>query len=218
MGNYILVNKLSIPLILASASEARTELLAAAGFSFKRVRPEVKEPAPDQGESLQRYVIRLARLKAEAIAASRSYACVLAADTALCLPPTRPTRGRLRVIGKPEGENNDDRAAAAGRMLTKLAGREHCICTGICLIAPGKTGCRWRTRTGSVTARVRLRLLTTDEIREYVRRTRPWHCAGAYALQGAGAAIIADIRGDPTTIIGLPMVLTTKILGDYYNT
>ncbi|MCA1808302.1 MAG: nucleoside triphosphate pyrophosphatase [Kiritimatiellia bacterium] len=188
-------------LILASASPARAALLRAAGLRFRVVPSAAAEPPPAPGEALRTYLIRLARLKAQVVAARYPQAVVLAADTALCLPPARPpAKTRLQIIGKP---GNQPRAR---RMLRQLAGKEHLLGTGLCIMVGGQA------RTACDMARVRLRELTPIEIEEYLRRAQPWHCAGAYALQGAGASIVSRIHGDPTTIIGLPLEKTLRLL------
>ncbi len=203
-----------MPLILASASAARADLLRAAGIKFRIAPAHAAEPPPAPGESLQHYLERLAQIKAQAAAPRHPGAAVLAADTVLCLPADRANQTRLRLIGKPAGQTPAARAASAARLLKELAGREHLIGTGVCVLGPADArGCR-SMRCGYAAARVRLRYLTPPEIRHYVALVQPWHCAGAYALQGAGAAIIAAVRGDPTTIIGLPMALTLRLLAD----
>lgn len=201
-----------MPLILASASAARADLLRAAGIKFRLAPAHVAEPPPALGEPLQHYLERLAQMKARAAAPRHPGAAVLAADTVLCLPARRANQTRLRIIGKPAGQTPAARAASAARLLRELEGREHLIGTGVCVLGPADARGRRAMRCGYAAARVRLRDLTPPEIRHYVAQVKPWHCAGAYALQGAGAAIIAEVRGDPTTIIGLPMALTIRLL------
>ncbi len=168
-----------VELILASASAARADLLRAAGIKFRRAPAIVAEPPPAPGESLKHYLERLAQMKARAAAPRHPRAAILAADTVLCLPDGRANRKRLRIIGKPRGRTPAARAASAARLLRELAGREHLIGTGICLLAPAEARGRRAMRRGYVAARVRLRALAPPEIRHYVAQVKPWRCAGA---------------------------------------
>ncbi len=201
-----------VGLILASASSARADLLRAAGIKFRVAPAHVSEPPPAPGEPLKNYLERLAQMKARAAARRHPRAAILAADTVVCLPAGRAKRTRLRIIGKPQGRTPAALAASAARLLRELSGREHLIGTGVCVLGPADARGRRAMRRGYVAARVHLRALAPPEIRHYVALVKPWQCAGAYALQGAGAAIIAAVRGDPTTIIGLPMELTLRLL------
>ena len=203
---------MSARLILASASAARADLLRAAGVKFRVVPSVLAEPPPDPGESLQHYLKRVAQVKAGAVSVKHPRTTILAADTAIWLPGKRNRQMCLQLIGKPRGRTQAACAAAATKMLQDIAGREHVIGTGVCVLGPADAAGRREMRCGYSVARVRLRDLTIEEIRRYVARVKPWHCAGAYALQGGGAAIIAEVRGDPTTIIGLPVDLTLRML------
>jgi septum formation protein len=119
---------------------------------------------------------------------------ILAADTEV-------VRDGL-VLGKPA-----DRAAAE-TMLAALAGRPHEVITGVALI----TGAG--ERTAHETTRVVMRPLTMAEIRWY-SATGEWRDrAGGYAIQGAGAALCARIDGDPSNVVGLPMALVARLLGE----
>lgn len=191
--------------ILASGSPARADLLSACGLRFKQVVSGITEPAPMRGEPLRRYLTRLARLKAMSVATKFPCHMILAADTAICLS-TRPVEGQaLKIIGKPGSYSR------AERMLKQLAGKEHVIGSGICLVVPeGHAGCGIFSDCGI--ARVRIRELSLNEIRQYVKRVSPLQYAGAYAVQGEGMAIISMIRGDPTVVAGLPMEKTLKLL------
>jgi septum formation protein len=104
------------------------------------------------------------------------------------------------VLGKPA--DRDDAAA----MLRRLAGRPHEVVTGLA-VRRGDTA-----RLASVTTRVLVRELTDTEIAWYVATGEPEGKAGAYALQGAGAALITAIRGSDTNVIGLPLAETVALL------
>ena len=197
---------MSTAFILASNSTARADLLRVLDYNFTVVPANIVEPSPLPDETPKRYLTRLARLKAASVAAQRSRAMVLAADTALWFPTPKTKGSVLSFIGKPGN------AAAAMLMLQELAGKEHIVGTGVCLIAPARARRKQRVFCAFAQARVRLRALTTNEIRAYLRRAKPWQCAGAYALQGAGSAIIAHIHGDPSVIIGLPLSAVSRLL------
>lgn len=174
--------------ILASQSKGRAALLAGAGYRFRQIPSLVDEPEPAEGAHLERHVLELAILKAEAVAALHPDAIVIGADTALIL-------GR-RIIGKP------DTLADARLMLGKLCGRTHRISSAACLIFPR------RRRVVKIvdTAHVVLRKWTPERIRAHVRLTKPLSWAGAYAVQDPlSAAIVERIEGDLATVIGLPM-------------
>jgi len=182
----------SAPLILASRSPARAALLRGAGCAFEQVVAHVPEPPPAPGETLGRYVGRLARLKAEPVAGRFPDAWLLGADTALTLDG--------RIVGKPAS------LGAAVTMLETLAGRTHRICSAACLIGPRDRNGRRVVSGGVETAWVTLRAWPAARIKAHVALTQPLHWAGAYAVQDpVSCAIVARIRGDLATVIGLPM-------------
>lgn len=179
-------------LILASRSKARAALLRGAGCVFRQVVSGVPEPPPPRGTPLVAHVRALARLKAEAVACRFPDAWVIGSDTALVMDG--------HVIGKPR----DLRDAAA--MLRRLCGRTHRICSAACVIAPLDRDGRRLARTVSQTAQVLLRDWPAERIRHHVRSTRPLRWAGAYAVQDpVSCAIVARIRGDLATVVGLPL-------------
>jgi septum formation protein len=181
-------------LILASASPRRRELLAQAGFSFEVVPadvPEVRKP----GEDPIRFVTRLAREKAEAVAASRAVTpdtIVLGADTIVVVDE--------EVLGKPQD------AAEAARMLRLLSGQTHQVITGVCL-AKG----RERQRAAEVTF-VRFATLSDEEIDAYVATGEPLDKAGAYAIQGRAGRWVPRIHGCYFNVVGLPLALVSSMI------
>jgi septum formation protein len=184
----------SAPLILASASPRRRELLAQAGFSFEVVPadvPEIRKP----GEDPIRFVTRLAREKAEAVAASRSITpdtIVLGADTIVVVDE--------EVLGKPQD------AADAARMLRLLSGQTHQVITGVCL-AKG----RLRQRAAEVTF-VRFATLSNEEIDAYIATGEPLDKAGAYAIQGRAGRWVPRIHGCYFNVVGLPLALVSSMI------
>jgi septum formation protein len=182
------------PLILASASPRRRELLAQAGFSFEVIPtdvPEVRKP----GENPIRFVTRLAREKAEAVAATHAVApdtLVLGADTIVVVDE--------QVLGKPQD------AADAGRMLRLLSGQTHQVITGVCL-ARG----RERQRAAEVTF-VRFVTLSDQEIDGYIATGEPLDKAGAYAIQGRAGRWVPRIHGCYFNVVGLPLALVSSMI------
>jgi len=171
------------PLVLASQSPRRKELLTTAGFTFTvRVRPVEEVRAP--GELPDHYARRLAQAKAEAAWEGRDE-IILGADTIVVLEP--------EVLEKPAD------AADARRMLARLSGREHTVITGVCLRHAGGA------LVSSESTRVRFLRLTPEEIAEYVASGEPMDKAGAYAIQGLASKFVDRIEGCYFNVIGLPL-------------
>ena len=172
-----------LPLILASQSTRRRELLATAGIPFTvRVREVEEIRAP--GEPPDAYARRLAYAKAEAAWEGRNE-IVLGADTIVVLDQD--------VLEKPRN------AADARAMLRRLAGREHTVITGICLRHPGGV------HIDSTATRVRFTPLTEAEIDAYVASGEPMDKAGAYAIQGLASKFVERVEGCYFNVIGLPL-------------
>ena len=171
-------------LILASNSPRRLDILRQLGLD-----PSVRSPAIDEscieGESPEAYVERLARSKAEAVAETELDALVIGGDTIVV--------SEDRLLGKPEDE---DRAV---EMLLSLAGRKHLVLTGLAI--SGQDG----TVSAVSGTEVRFRSFTEAEARRYVMSGEPMDKAGAYAIQGLGAALVAEIVGDYYTVMGFPI-------------
>lgn len=177
-------------LLLASGSPRRLDILQAAG-----IEPEV---CPVDAEELQdglppcELVRQNALLKAQAAAELYPGRVILAADTLVAL-------GDM-PLGKPQDE------ADACRMLRLLSGRTHSVFTGVAVWADGEL------RADVAESRVTFRILTDGEIAEYVAGGEPMDKAGAYAVQGVGAALVSGIEGDFDNIVGLPMALVRELL------
>ncbi len=188
-----IVNSLSLamPVILASASPRRRELLQAAGVNHDVWPVDVDERrAP--GEDPAAYVARVARLKAEAGAARQPDRIVLAADTAVVVDD--------EVLGKPAGDDD------ATRMLRLLSGRAHEVLTGVAAAFGG------RMIVEVETTRVWVSSLSVEDIVEYVRSGEPRDKAGAYAIQGLASRFVTRIEGSYTNVVGLPMHTVCRIL------
>jgi septum formation protein len=179
-------------LVLASASPRRRELLAILGLPFEVLASEVDESLPS-GEAPECSVARLAVAKAEAGAERRPDALVLGADTLVVLDGF--------VFGKPRD------AAQARSMLRGLSGRTHRVWTGIAVAGAGTP-----TLERVVGAEVTFRAISDQEIEAYVATGEPLDKAGAYAIQGRASAFVTELRGELSTVVGLPMSATIELL------
>ena len=181
------------PLVLASASPRRIELLAQVGIAPDRIVPADIDETPLKGETPPRLAERLARTKAETVAAAEPEAFVLAADTVVAV-------GR-RLLEKPADE------AEARCFLSLLSGRNHRVFTGVALKAPGRD-----TTVRVVETRVSLKPLSDDEIAGYIA-TGDWRGkAGGYAIQGPAGAFVRRIVGSHPAVMGLPLYETVQLL------
>ncbi len=171
-------------LILASGSPRRRELLNLHGYRFE-VRPPNVDEIPDPGEGARDFALRMAREKAASVPVDTSV-YVLAADTVV-------HQGE-RTLGKPV-----DADEAIG-MLAELSGKWHQVTTGFCVRLGDLE------RAGVVTTRVRFRLLSPAAIAGYVASGEPLDKAGAYGIQGLGGALVTEIEGSYTNVVGLPLV------------
>jgi septum formation protein len=191
---FVILLAVSKPIILASASPRRAELLRNAGIPFRVVVSNLEE-APEPGEEPQEYARRLARDKARVVAKQFPDEPVLAADTVVFT--------EHHLLEKPAD------AADAARMLKVLSGRPHEVTTGACLIAGGKEDVR------SETTRVYFSALSDAEIADYVATGEPMDKAGAYGIQGRASRFIGKIEGDYFNVVGLPVALVTRMLREH---
>ena len=183
------------PLILASGSPRRRELLGHLGLPFQVAVSDIAEDlAPDLSPEAQ--AIALAAQKARVVASGIETGIVLGADTIVELD------GKL--LGKPE----DDAHAVA--MLRLLSGRDHSVVTGIAVVNAA-TG---SLRSSAVSSVVRFRSLSSDEIAAYVATGEPRDKAGAYGIQGLGADLVRGLEGCFTNVIGLPLCATASLLSE----
>jgi septum formation protein len=175
------------PLLLASASPRRRELLERVGLAVEVHPPDVDERAQG-GESPEAYVARIARAKAIAVA-RRSDLWVLAADTTVTLDGA--------ILGKA------DTPEEATKMLRWLSGRTHRVLTAFVLI--GERDGRTCVREGLVASEVVMADLDAATLADYVASGEWRGKAGAYAIQGIAAALVTAIRGSVTNVVGLPL-------------
>lgn len=183
-------------LVLASVSPRRRELLTAAGFLFDVVSPAVRE-SESRAFSMRELTTLNASRKARAVARRHPQSVVLAADTTVALDG--------ESIGKPRDFED------AVTILRRLAGREHQVCTAVC-VRSNRSGL---TSDFCVVSHVRFHSLAEEQIRAYLKKVDPLDKAGAYAAQGHGSDIIARIDGSYTNVVGLPMEETVRALAAF---
>lgn len=183
------------PLILASSSPRRRELLAERGYRFEVVAAAVEEALPAHF-TVRETVLLNARRKGSAVAALHPTACVVAADTLVALDG--------EPLGKPA--SLDD----ARRMLAMLSGLTHQVFSGV-WIEQRAAGGAWAFIEASS---VRFRVLGAAEIEQYVGLVHVMDKAGAYAAQEDPIGLIAEIEGSRSNVIGLPMERLVPILAE----
>jgi septum formation protein len=184
------------PIILASASPRRREILEQLGIGFE-VRVSEIDETPVEGESPTAYVARLAEAKARAVAASLtpSARCLLiGADTTVVIEG--------EVLGKP-GDVQESR-----RMLERLRGREHEVHTAIAVVDHPSGRLRLRT----VTTRVQFRAFSDATLDRYAQSGEGLDKAGSYGIQGLGAGLVSAIQGSYSNVVGLPAAELVELL------
>lgn len=182
------------PLVLASTSPFRRELLARLGLPFAVADPAVDETLLP-GETPETGALRLSEAKARAVAARYPTALIIGSDQVASLDG--------RVFGKPGNHAN------AKRQLQAMRGRKVSFFTGLCLLDAGSG----RAHLRGVPTVVTFRALTDDEIEGYLRKEQPYNCAGSARSEGLGIALIARIDGeDPNALIGLPLIALCDLL------
>ena len=184
------------PIILASASPRRKELLNQAGIPFIS-RPSDFDEALEITGSPAEKAEKLAYFKALEIAQKSNRGLILGADTIVILDNV--------IFGKPADDSE------AFYMLSRLSGREHSVITGIALIDTEKEN----VKKGHEITKVRFAELTPEEIKYYISTGEPEGKAGAYAVQGIGAMLVESIEGCYSNVVGLPLMKLKKMLEDF---
>ena len=180
-------------LVLASASPRRLDLLARIGVHPDTIAPaEIDESIP-KGELPRDHALRLAREKAEVVAAAHPEALVLAADTVVAV-------GR-RILPKVEDE------ATLRACMALLSGRRHRVLTGMALAIPGGD-----MRTRLVETVIAMKRLSAEEVVFYTGHGEWRGKAGGYALQGYGEVYVRHIAGSYSNVVGLPLAETRLLL------
>ena len=182
-------------LILASGSPRRAEILAAVGWKFEKEVADVDE-TEFPGEKPDEYVLRLAKIKAETVAANHENAFVLGADTIVVIDN--------QIIGKPK--DFDD----ARRMLKMLSGNWHEVLTGVALVKVSEGNSE--IRVDLQRTRVKFAEMNDEEIQFLVEKGEPLDKAGAYAVQAQAALFIEEIAGDYWNVVGLPINLVYNLI------
>ena len=181
-------------IVLASGSPRRQELLQRMGVSDFTIRvPQVEEYFP-AGLTPQETVCYISREKSQAVDAAEDE-IVITADTMVFLDD--------RKLGKPADERE------ALEMLTALQGRRHTVCTGVTVRQDD------RVLTRAQSTQVWFREATTEELKNYIRSGEPMDKAGAYGVQGLGALLVERIDGDFFNVMGLPVLLLSRMLAEF---
>lgn len=183
-------------LILASASPRRSALLSQIGLTFEIFPSEIEESLPTKNLSPEKVTQKLAKLKARAVAERYTEGVVIGADTLVVF--------KKELLGKPK--NRED----AKSMLSRLSGKTHRVITGVTLIdVKKKTETTW-----SEVTKVCFRELCADEIDNYIQSGEAEDKAGAYGIQGRGAAFVKRIDGCYFNVVGLPLASFVEKLAD----
>ena len=184
------------PLLLASRSSQRRAILEQLGIPFDVVEPRYDEVPPPELADATEVVREHAQGKARSVATGAGGRPVLGVDTEVVL--------QGRIFGKPAD------ASEAEQMLEELSGKTHVVVSGLCLITPG-----WEVVEHEGT-RVTFRELTPRDLAAYLETCEWDGRAGAYAIQGRGAALVKCIDGDYLNVVGLPGALLVRLLADRF--
>lgn len=182
------------PIILASSSVFRKELLERLNLPFECHSPEVDESV-QSGECAEAYVCRLARQKAQTIANKYPQAVIIGSDQCALLED--------QILGKPGDHNN------ALKQLKAAQGKSVMFHTGLCVMQ-ASTGF---SETADIPFQVRFRNLSDQQLNHYLEIEQPYQCAGSFKSEGYGAALFDYMQGDdPTALIGLPLIRLVSML------
>lgn len=190
-------------LVLGSTSTYRRELLARLGLAFDAVAPHTDE-SPQPGEAPRALAQRLARAKAEAVAARcQGGGDILSSDDVVVIGSDQVADLGGQALGKP-----GDHAGAVAQ-LRAMRGRVVHFHTAVCVLRP-RTG---RLEEALSSVAVTFRELSDDDIETYLQREQPYDCAGSAKCEGLGIALLERIDSDdPTSLIGLPLIATRRLL------
>ncbi len=180
------------PLVLASASPRRRQLLTQIGLPFRSEKSDVVEQvaAGDPAQAAS----KIAEEKARRVHSEVGEGWTLGADTIVVYDSM--------ILGKPQDEY------AAIDMLRLLSSKKHRVITGFCILDPsGKS-----VHLEAVTTVVTFKVLSDHEIMSYIKTNEPFGKAGSYAIQGIGAFMVESISGSHSNVVGLPLCALTKAL------
>lgn len=194
MGKNQSLNSLPYPLILASTSKYRGELLSQLGWPFEAKAPGVDEDKiKGQGKSPEEIALTLSKWKAEAVFAKHPDACVIGSDQVCTLEG--------RIFGKPGSIEK------ATEQISVMQGKSHELLTAVTICYPGGSHSFLNRTT------LHMRPLTLSQIHSYVKEDLPLDCAGSYKLESRGIKLFQKIdMDDHTAIIGLPLIELSNFL------
>lgn len=182
-----------MPLILASGSPRRREILSMITEDFIVIKPQ-REEVTDPTLSPTRQVQELARQKAREVFENRPHATVVGSDTVVELDGV--------ILGKPKDHSD------AAAQLRLLSGRRHNVHTGVCILWAGGE------QSFTTTSGVKFAPMSEEEIAAYIASGEPMDKAGSYGIQGFGGKFVESIEGDFYSIMGLPLCRVYQILSE----
>lgn len=187
----------STRLILASSSPRRADLLSQIGLTFEIYPSDIEEPSFNGSISPAAATQQLASMKAKSVAERYTEGVIIGADTLV--------EYKNELLGKPDNPEH------ARYILKKLSGKKHKVVTGLCLINVELS----KEITWYEVTKVHFRELSPIEIEEYVNCGEPLDKAGAYGIQGRGAAFVNRIEGCYFNVVGLPLASLIEKLSDF---
>ena len=191
---FSMPSMVKMPIVLASTSVYRKELLSRLGLPFETAAPDVDE-SPLADETPEQLVRRLAEAKARAVMSQYPAALIIGSDQVAVVDG--------HILGKP----GDHQRAAA--QLRAASGRRLEFLTGLCLLNAGKDAADVDVTRFAVV----FKPLSHSQIENYLRKEQPYHCAGAFKSEALGIALCERFEGDdPTALIGLPLIRLVGML------
>lgn len=185
-------------IILASSSPRRKEILGNTNLKFKIIKSNIDEVILSK-ESPYQVVMRLAYEKSMDIAYSNKDKLIIGADTVVCLDDV--------ILGKPKDE------LEAIEMIKKLSGKTHQVITGISLINLDAN----KKIIDYVVSYVKFKKLSHEDVMDYIQTNESLDKAGAYGIQGYGALLVEEIKGDYFNIVGLPISKLSDLLKKHFS-
>lgn len=183
----------SLPIVLASTSPFRKELLQRIGIDFETATPDIDE-SPLPGETPENLVKRLSEAKARVIGKTRP-GLIIGSDQVASVGD--------EILGKPGTHEN------AVAQLRKLSGKLVTFQTGLCLLNSASN----QAQVDIIPFRVQFRELDAQQIERYLQADQPYNCAGSFKSEGLGITLFERMDGDdPTALIGLPLIRLTDML------
>lgn len=187
------------PILLASSSKYRANLLKQLGLEFEQASPNINESRLNE-EAPSSMVARLSTLKAEALTLEYPRHNIIASDQIAITQ-------RGEILGKPLTIEN------AINQLQRVNGEKLTFLTGLCVLSPQTISNKWNIQSAVVPFHVYFRNLTQIQINNYVQREMPLDCAGSFKSEGLGISLFEKLDGeDPNALIGLPLIKLCSFL------